>query len=278
MVRSQGGIHVLVADPTPLLAQVPADTNLLGMGAGGVMVGAACAALLQADFAFYRRTRKDHGTQRHLEGTHVPSRGWTVFHCDTDDLDELTSAGFEIAHAVRVRREETPLDDVEPAKLTTRLPVAEASVDFGAAVEVLTGGTFVRSSGEVAQYYFETLKPAHMHNVAAGFAHMISEHRSDAIAGVMWGGCYLAAVAAAASGAGLLFVDPDAAAPDARLPGAISSAGFVDDLINTGTDFRLCERIAAANNVSPAFHALYSVHLRAHLEHHEVVIGHRLVR
>jgi orotate phosphoribosyltransferase len=137
----------------------------------------------------------------------------------------------------------------------------------------------VRSSGQRVDHYFETLGAAHSHNVARAFAaSSIAPTGSDVVAGVMWGGCYLAATAAADTRSSLILVDPDSADPvrSAELPG--TRIAFVDDLVNSGTDFRLCERLAAAAGMSASFHALYSPHARAALDQHDVTITHQLVR
>ncbi|WP_297610401.1 hypothetical protein [Nocardia sp.] len=274
LVLSDRGLHTLTADPRPLLAAVAPGSRLVGVGPGGVLVGAVLAALSRRDFAFYRRQRKGHGTRQHIEGRHGGGQ-WTVVHCGATDPDLLRAAGMDVVAEIRVTREEgtgaagfiLPEPECAPAE-----PVSLAD-----SVELLTGSEFVRSSGERVDHYFETLAAAHTYDVAALFADTLGG-RPDLVAGVMWGGCYLAAVAATRRGAQLTLVDPDGLDPAAALGPGIGSVAFLDDLVNSGTDFRRCERLAAHTGARATFHALYSPHARADVDRHPVAIGHRLVR
>ena len=280
LVAGGGGLYTLVRDPRPLLPAIAAGTGLVGVGPAGVLVGAVLAALLRRDFAFFRRKRKGHGTRRHLEGRGAAR--WTLVHCGADgDRDLLRAAGLDVVSVITVPSVEH--NGVLPAGFV--LPRAQQetapSVDLGSAVELLTGGEYVRSSGERVDHYFETLGAAHTHDVAQAFAATLPTV-VDAVAGVMWGGCYLAAVAAVRAGSRLVLVDPDGLDPSCVLGvgegGRISDVAFVDDLVNSGTDFRRCERLAANSGTRASFHALYSPHARADLDRHPVAIGHRLVR
>jgi orotate phosphoribosyltransferase len=277
LVHSRGGVHALIGDPAPLLEEVAPGSRLVGVGPGGVLVGAWLAASARGDFAFYRREPKDHGTRRQIEGRHDAS-AWTVVHCGASDPDLLRAAGMRVAATIEVPVVEGT-GDAEGLRgfALPAAPVAPAEpVRLGDAVELITGGEFVRSSGERVDYYYETLGAAHTYRVAAAFADALVG-RPELVGGVMWGGCYLAAVAAVRTGARLTLIDPDGLEPAAELPRAATVA-FFDDLVNTGTDMRRCEMLAERAGAGASFHALYGFRDRPRLEHHDVAVGHRLER
>jgi orotate phosphoribosyltransferase len=274
-VVDHGGVYELVADPRLVLSRLSAGTNIVGLGPAGVVVGAAAAAAAGRDFAFCRHEAKDHGLGRQVEGRWDPARECTIVSEREDAARVATAAGLRVADVVPVRRGN---GTAAPWRFDALRFVAPAT-DPGDHVELVTGRTYVRSSGERAPYYFETLGAAHRYDVAASHADVAIADglRADLVAGIMWGGCYLAAVLAARSGSRLMIIDPDAARPEVRLREPAARITIVDDLVNSGTDMRLCERIAAHNNSRATFCALYSVHSAVSLERHDVRIACRLV-
>jgi orotate phosphoribosyltransferase len=276
LVVDHGQVYELGSEVREIAANLEPDVDLVGTGAAGVLIGAAVAAVAGRNFAFCRAAPKDHGLTRQVEGLWQPGRPSVLFTEHEHGATLARSAGISVARVVPVAL--VPAADAlarEPNHLSGA-PAADVDISPGALAELVVGGQYTRSSGETASFYWETLGAAHNYQLAAAWADRPSLVGIDAVAGIMWGGCYVAAVAAARIGARLLLVDPDAARPDVTWLRPPRDVAFVDDLVNSGTDMRLCERMAAHNGSEARFLALYSMHETARLEAHDVDIAHRL--
>lgn len=241
------------------VATLPPNANFVGAGLG--LIGAAgLAALAGADCSFVRAAPKGHGTRRQHDGAWAPGRPIVAVWTTEADRAVIERCVPSVDHSVRV---ETLA--AGPAAGQAPMPRADLNhalvADLASRVLRLADGPYIRSNGEVADYYLETLTAAHTYEVAATFAAAVTlDPAVDASVGVMLGGVYLAAVMAVRHGLRLLMIDPKVkSAHGGRWSSKPAAAVFVDDMMNSGKAFRSCARHAESVAISSYTYAtLYS--------------------
>lgn len=243
----------------------------LALGDAGLLVAAVAAARTDRDMAFWRDRRKDHGTRKQLEGAtdcgpFVAIGPRSLCAARSPDLDVaavLSFADLPPASATPGRR---PMAGRTRARPTA---IGKQPVDHGllAAVERLAGD-FIRQNGTWADYYYDTLPPAHDNRVLSAVADRIAEDFPPAtpVYGIHSGGVCFAAVLADRLGANATMVKPKELRENSLAPGV-----FVDDFVLTGADMLGCERaVCNATGDNCAFISLYGTRPSTKIDNHEV--------
>ncbi|WP_322768547.1 phosphoribosyltransferase [Frankia sp. Cr1] len=236
------------------------ECNIVGIGPG-LLSACVVAARHGRDCAVLRRTRKQHGTRAQLDGMFDPGRPTALYYADEADRLVADQVGLGVEVWVHVPVATTTLPG--PALPAVVAPYSTVA-DFASAAALLHEGPYVRSSGQVATAYFETLRAAYRYPVAASFAQHAMSHRTwNSAVGVLWGGAYLAVVLALRTGVRAFLADPLAALdPDEQPqapPGLTAPVAIVDDLINTGTAAAACRRLVGTAGQSADVLALYGL-------------------
>ncbi|QWA23231.1 phosphoribosyltransferase [Streptomyces sp. JCM17656] len=218
---------------------------------GDAALAAFTVALVQGrGTALVRQEPKNHGTCRQIDGVYDDTLPCVVYFSSEADQAVVESLNLDVRRWTRV-----PVRQAWPDRLSAlpprRLPHQPVH-DFRDCAELLVGRTFMRSSGQLADYYFETLTPAHTYRVAAAFAAAQQGRGWSAVVGVRWGGLYLAAAVALSYGLPLLMADPDGRPEPVNCAHVSGPVLLVDDLVNTGRAFTRCEPLLAAIGLAPA--------------------------
>ncbi|WP_317447684.1 phosphoribosyltransferase [Streptomyces collinus] len=277
-----GGLVHLLGDPCDA-QPLPEKHNVLGIG-DAALAAFAIAVVQGRDAALVRHEPKDHGTCRQIDGVYDETLPCVVFFSNDADQAIVEGLGLDVRQWTRVPAGQGWPDHLSP--LPARALPHQPVHDFRDCAELLVDRTFTRSSGELADYYFETLTPAHTYRVAAAFAAAQQGRTWGAAVGVRWGGAYLAAAVALSLGLPLLMADPDGRPESVDRAPAAEPVLLVDDLVNTGRAFVRCEPLLAAAGLSPAGRtALFAlgrrspaacgeVSVAARLIHEELVVSH----
>lgn len=238
-------------------SSVARGTQILGVGPALVVASVAAASLGLA-CGVVRTVTKVHGIPRPIDGAYEHGRPTTVFCTTPRDRSLVDALGVDVAACVHVPVLERPR--------WTRLPELNAPFRLNGSLEsyaeARTDGPFVRSSGEQADFYFDTLPAAFCFEVAAAFAEECTATPWDVALGVRWGGVYLAAVIALRMGGAFGMVDPLFASADAqdRCFDAGLRLAVVDDLVNSAAAIDRSDALAQkAGARSTDLLALYSL-------------------
>lgn len=208
---------------------------IVGIGPAA-LVAAATASHLGRSMCFVRDAKKRYGSERQIEGDLPGRRRVHAYVTHRSDVDLLISIGMDVASCEMVQvRAGAGTTAVERSR-----PPYQQVEDLRTATDILRDGPYTRSSGEQASYYVETLTAAYSYDVAATYADSILDTGHEVVAGVAWGGTFLAATFASRLGRRLVLVDP--AVTDDCPSDAFRGRDvlLVDDLVNRGAAIRRC--------------------------------------
>jgi orotate phosphoribosyltransferase len=261
-IQSESGVLRLCGD-CDFLRSLDLDTNasILGAGIGGHLVASLAAFAKEKNSAFVRKTVKDHGTCKQLDGS-VDADGRYVAFCSTGDLHWaqriLPTCGVRI-DTVIVIEQRTGGEVLDSFRWNCNLDVEHAVLHRLPRPPILSG-KFTLSSGKQASGYYETLALANdFCAVSYAWAACSASLKEDTtIIGISFGGTYLAVAGAAINGSSPTVVDVAADHIDAPAKIPASHLLFIDDFVSTGRSFEVAaSRVDAGGVLDTGFVSMY---------------------